>query len=118
VTYDLDSNSFSRKAVFEYDSNKTSEENICAHLNKHSKDIYFRKYRDFLDENEYRIILVDRSKIRNQYLFCPLENSLKAVILGDRCHEIYHDIVKKLCNNHSSIAYVLKYSKIPYIKEL
>ncbi len=119
VAYDLDTNTFSQKTrLDDYNQNMSVEENIYSHLAMHSKDIFFRKYSDFADENEYRIVLVDKAKDKRQYLFCPLKSSLKAIILGDRFHKVYHDLVKKLCHTHSAITYTLKFGRVPYINKL
>lgn len=119
VTYDLDTYSSSKKASLNnYNQNMSVEENIYSHLATHYKDIFLKKYNDFADENEYRIILVDRSKNRRQYLFCPLKGPLKAIILGDRFHKVYNDLAKELCHTHSAIIYTLDFDSSQFIYKL
>ncbi len=118
VSYDLCSDSVSQKNCLNYNNSMTTEENISSHIKMHSKDIFFRKYNDFSGENEYRIILVDRLRGRRQYLFCPLEGVLKAVILGERFHEVYRGLIRERCHSYSAKTYTLSYGRVPYISEL
>ena len=118
VAYDLDTKSQSKKNfIKEYDNKLTVEENVKRHIEAQKKDIYFRKYRDFKDENEYRIVLLDREQKSPEYIICPIKGALHSVILGDRFHKGYIELVKELVAKLGANTFILTYGSVPYINK-
>ncbi len=118
VEYDLDSRKASAKSIVSFDKNLSVEDNIYGHISGKRTDIYFRKYSDFIDEEEYRIVVLDKSKAKNQYVFCPIEGALECIVLGDRFNEVYHNLIKEFGERYSVKAYQLKYGRVPYMHDL
>jgi len=115
VVYDLDTKSRSKKNFITYKPKQSVEENVRQHLEQHKQDIYFRKYRDFRDENEYRIVLVDNTHKRPGYIYCPIKGALHSVILGDRFHDVYIGVIKELANKLDAKTFALRYGREPNI---
>lgn len=114
VVYNLDTKSRSKKNLISFNTRKDVEENVRQHLEIHKQDIYFRKYQDFRDENEYRIVLVDNTHKRPEYIYCPIKGALHSVILGDRFHDVYIGVIKELAKKLEAKTFKLRYGREPY----
>ena len=66
---------------------------------------YFRRHSDFKDENEYRLVVVDILGHDSDYLYFPVSGALEFIILGDRFHDIYHNLIRDLANKYEAEAY-------------
>lgn len=109
VKYNLQKVGKSFKNKLDYQESLSHDENIQAHLRAHRNDIFFRKYKDFRDENEYRIVLINWSDPRNSDIFIDLQGILKGVILGERFHRAYLEMIKSLVYNLDAILYRIGY---------
>jgi hypothetical protein len=118
VEYDLDSRKASTKGIISFDNNTSVEENIYRHISGNQTDMYFRKYSDFIDEEEYRIVIVDKSEAKNQYVFCPIEGALEYIVLGDRFNKVYRKLIKEFGERYSAKVYQLTYGRVPYMHDL
>jgi hypothetical protein len=67
---------------------KTKGHIITAHelIKKHWKHYYFRKLRDWRDEEEFRIVIVDNSV---DYIYIDIKNALKGIIVGYQFNDVY-----------------------------
>jgi len=54
---------------------------VIEHIKNHRSDIFFKKHKDYADENEFRILVISESK---DALFLKINKSLRAIIIGDR----------------------------------
>lgn len=109
VKYDLQEGKRSSKTELIYDKSRSHDENIQAHIYAHQDDIFFRKYKDFRDENEYRIVLVNWTDTRNRDIFIDLQGILKGVILGERFPQAYIDLTKSLVYKLGASLYKIGY---------
>jgi hypothetical protein len=79
------------------DDNLIVNEIIINHIKQDYKNIFFQKHLDYKDENEFRIILVQKNE--NNHLkgnLIDISNSLKFIILGDRFPKVYLPTIKDL----------------------
>lgn len=118
VFYDLDSKYKSKKATVNYNNDLSVEDNIARHINTNRDDIFFRKYKDFRDEDEYRIAVYDKRRELNNYFRFGICEALEAVILGDLFPDVYFDLVKELSDNLSAKVFSLKFATVPSLKEI
>lgn len=118
VEYDLSKGSGSSKAHLRtYETSRSIEENIRTHLEVKQKDIFFRKYKDFEDENEYRIVLVDWKDNNHNDIHIDMQGIIKGVILGERFHDGYEDLMKKLVSNLDADLYRIFYAADVVLKK-
>lgn len=110
VEYDLMKGRKSSKNHLRYDKSKNNHENIKHHIDTHKKDIFFRKYEDFRDENEYRIVLINWLDKSNNDIFIDLQGALRAVILGERFHRTYEALMKNLVKDLECDMYKIMYA--------
>ncbi len=100
VEYDL---SIGRKSLKtdlrEYDTSLSFDENIQTHIEINKKDIFFRKYEDFRDENEYRVVLINWKDNKNSDIYIDIQGIIKGVILGERFHKVYEEAMKDFVIN-------------------
>ena len=75
------------------------------------KFLYFRKSKNWRDESEYRWLLFDPTEDR---IFVPIENSIKAVVLGHRFPPCRIDDVKAYCKELCCPCYQLYYQHPQY----
>lgn len=80
-----------------YDDNLSVNEVVINNVEENYKNFFFQKHLDYKDENEFRIILVQKDK-NNFYkdIFIDISDSLKSIILGDRFPEVYLPTIKEL----------------------
>ena len=55
--------------------------------------IFFSKHKDYRDEKEYRIVVHDPE---SSFEYIDITECIKAVLLGDRTEEVYHQVAKDL----------------------
>lgn len=81
VKYNLDG----RIRGFTFDSSKLNNSDLNEfskdHLITYKEDLFFRKNRDFQDEDEYRILSYSES---DDQLFVDIQGSLTAILIGDK----------------------------------
>ena len=58
--------------------------------------LFFQKFMDYRDENEFRIIINDP---HNELNFLDIAKSIRGVIVGDKVPKVYHPLIKKLCQS-------------------
>ncbi len=117
VAYDLSNGEESVKTdLRDYNTSLSIDDNIRTHIEINKKDIFFRKYEDFEDESEYRIVLIDWEDNRNHDIYIDIEGIIRGVILGERFHKVkvYEDTIKdivinKLNTNLYRISYASSY---------
>ncbi|MFW2601859.1 DUF2971 domain-containing protein [Aliarcobacter butzleri] len=75
----------------------TVNEIIINHIKQNHKNIFFQKHLDYKDENEFRIILIQKTE-NNFYknIFVDISDSLKFIILGDSFPKVYLPTIKEL----------------------
>lgn len=110
VDYDLLKGRKSSKNHLKYDKSKSPDENIRCHIHTNQRDIFFRKYEDFRDENEYRIVLMNWPDKSNNDIFIDLRGLLRAVILGERFHRTYEALIKNLVKDLNADLYKIMYA--------
>ncbi len=81
-----------------YYMGKDKEEWAKRFVREHVKRIFFTKHVDYIDENEYRILVHDPN---NDFECLDITGCVRAVLLGDRFREVYHGVVKDLCCQHN-----------------
>ena len=100
VEYDLYRGKKSLKTnLREYNTSLSIDENIQTHIEINKKDIFFRKYEDFKDESEYRIVLIDWNDNKNSDINIDIEGIIRGVIVGERFHGVYEEAIKDLAMN-------------------
>ena len=62
----------------------------------HAERIFLSKHVDYQDESEYRIVAHDPKDLCE---YVDITNCIGAVLLGDRTPQVYHGVVKDLCND-------------------
>lgn len=115
VEYDLSKGQESSKTYLrEYDTSLSIDENIKTHIEINKKDIFFRKYEDFKDESEYRLVLMDWKDVNNSDIYIDIEGLIIGVIIGERFRDVYEEAIKylamdKLKTNLYRISYDASY---------
>jgi hypothetical protein len=61
------------------------------HIRKYYKELFFSKNIDYRDESEYRYLLLSSDA---PYDYISLGNSLKGIIVGDKCPEVYFSMIE------------------------
>lgn len=117
VEYDLQQGRKSSKNHLQYEKSQSTDENIRHHIHAKQKDIFFRKYKDFRDENEYRIVLINWADKSNSDIFIDLQGILRGVIIGERFHCIYETLIKNLAENLNANLYKIMYASSVYIQK-
>jgi hypothetical protein len=110
VEYNLSSDKRNSKTHLKYSTSRTLDENIRTHVNANQKDIYFRKYEDFGDENEYRIVLIDWNNSRNNDIYINIQKIIRGIIVGERFHKVYEELIRNLATNLNVNLYRILYS--------
>jgi len=118
IEYNLDCRIASTKNTINYDANISIEENVYRQIDNNQADIYFRKYSDFLDEEEYRIVVIDKSKVQRKYISCPINGALEYIILGDKFNKEFHELVRSFGVKFSAKTFRLECRRVPYMYEL
>ncbi|MCK5330953.1 MAG: DUF2971 domain-containing protein [Candidatus Marinimicrobia bacterium] len=86
----------SRYMIHQNISNSVNyEDDAITHLHNNKNNIYFLKHTDFEQENEFRIILIKENDDIN-YLTIPIKDFIKGIIIGDRFHDSFVDIINHL----------------------
>ena len=84
-----------------------------SHLRKHYKSFFFTKNIDYKDENEYRVLVLAQKTIVD---FIDINDAIKGIIVGDKCHEVYNDIINMYAKKHNCQARQLYWSNwVPYL---
>ncbi|NUO08158.1 MAG: DUF2971 domain-containing protein [Candidatus Brocadia sp.] len=100
VEYDLSKHEINSKAnIRNYDKSLSCEANIKTHIGINKKDVYFRKYEDFEDESEYRIVLINWEDNGKHDIYIDITGIIRGVILGERFHAMYEETVKDIVIN-------------------
>lgn len=60
------------------------------------EDIFFQKQEDYKDENEFRVIAIDKNGGNASNEFISITTCLKAIILGDSFSKAYEPTIKEL----------------------
>lgn len=70
---------------------------VLNNIEKNYQNFLFQKHLDYKDENEFRIILVQKNEM-NRYkdILIDISDSLKFIILGDRFPKVYLPTIKDL----------------------
>ncbi|MEI6154840.1 MAG: DUF2971 domain-containing protein [Deltaproteobacteria bacterium] len=76
----------------------TGYDGFSNHIKAYRKQIYFTKDFDYGDEKEFRLTVLEKDKTVE---FLSLEDSLKAVIIGDAFPEEDLSIIRGICSKHS-----------------
>ena len=80
-----------------HNNNLTLNEIIINHIKQDYKNIFFQKHSDYKDENEFRIILVQKNENNFfQNIFIDISNSIKFIILGDNFPKEYLPTINNL----------------------
>lgn len=118
VTYDLMEGKSTRKNHMQYDNSKSITENIRFHMDVNNKDIFFRKYKDFRDENEYRIVLIDWDDDNNSDIYIDLQGVIRGVIMGERFKKVYEQLLKNLVSDLNASLYRITYDLFVSLKRI
>jgi len=118
VEYTLDFKPYSEKYTVSINQSLSIADNIMAHFNSYKDDCFFRKYHDFKEENEYRIVLIDTSRQESGYVYCPTDDALKHIIMGDRFNEVYYPTMKNLAQKNGATLGKLSYDHSPSLERI
>ena len=66
-----------------------------ASIKENLERFFLTKPIDFRDEGEYRIVVHDPDE---KFEYLDISKCIRGVILGYQCHNVYHDIVRNLCD--------------------
>lgn len=117
VTYDLMAGTSTKKNHMQYNSSKSIIDNIRFHMDVNKNDIFFRKYFDFRDENEYRIVLIDWDNDSNSDIYIDLKGVICGVIMGERFKKVYEPLMKNLVTDLNANLYKITYASLVSIIE-
>lgn len=117
VSYDLMEGTKTNKNHMKYQNSKSIIDNTHFHIDANKNDIYFRKYRDFRDENEYRIVLIDWEDNSNSDIYIDLQGVICGVIMGERFKKVYEDLMKNLVFNLDASLYRISYARNVALKK-
>lgn len=87
-------------------------------MDVNNKDIFFRKYKDFRDENEYRIVLIDWDEDSNSDIYIDLKGVICGVIMGERFKKVYEQLMKNLVTNLNASLYRITYASRVSLKRI
>ncbi len=80
-----------------YDSDLTANQIVMNNIKKDYKNIFFQKHLDYKDEDEFRVVLIQKDEnVLCQNPLVDISNSLKLIILGDKFPEVYLPTIKDL----------------------
>lgn len=79
------------------------------------EDIFFQKQTDYKDENEFRVIIIDRNGGTANGKSIAISTCLKAIILGDSFAKVYKPTIKELSKNLNVPFRKLHWEKNVYI---
>jgi hypothetical protein len=82
--------------AFKVNNVKNKDKEIQAFIKENMKDLLFSKHKDYRDENEHRIIIFDP---KHTEIFININESIKAIVLGDRFPEVYISTIKEIAKN-------------------
>jgi len=68
-----------------------------SHIDKYHTALFFRKLKEYIDETEYRIVLLRTNEQANIELDFDITDSLMGIILGDQFPLVYKPAIEKLC---------------------
>ena len=94
------------EARFVDDSILKEGSGIIDHIKNYYKQIYFTKNIDYKDENEYRLVVLEKDNIID---YISIKNSLKVIILGDAFPKVYYPIIQGICEEYSVGLYINHY---------
>ena len=83
-----------QKLIFFIHKIKTKNDAI-RFLTKNYHLLFFRKDKDWADENEYRYLIIDKIGDNKGPHFMEIENSIQSIILGEKFKSDLNDIIKK-----------------------
>ena len=82
------------------DGNELNEQNNVTiahnHIDNTHEKLFFQKQPDYKDENEFRIVIVEKYGESAGGKFVDVSSSLKAIILGDSFSKVYLPTIKEL----------------------
>ena len=80
------------------DELSTSDNIAIAHsyIEENHEDIFFQKQEDYKDENEFRVIAIDKNGGNANNEIISISTCLKAIILGDSFSKAYKPTIKEL----------------------
>ena len=78
---------------------KNNEKVALNHIRNNIKSIYFSKCKDYENENEYRIVLIDKDS-KDPYKEIPILGLLRGILFGDRTPSIYEEMGPYLYKNY------------------
>jgi hypothetical protein len=119
ITYYSSIDSLYETTVIDADKigNKVITNYSISYIREHSNKLFFMKQDDYRDENEYRFIVIDK-KIRNGIdVVIPLENILKAVIVGDKFNKAYNPCLEQICVSMNTAILKLKWYSNRFLLE-
>ena len=74
------------------------EEYVDNFIKENYKNLFFKKHKDYKDENEHRIVIDDPE---DNFRDIDITSSLRAIILGDNFEKYaYEDLIKKFTENY------------------
>jgi len=97
ITYDIDNKeaySVSLKNEI-IPSDDKIKEFISNHISRYKDDFFFRKFADYRDEDEFRIIVKDDKDDSPKYF--NFGDCLKFVVVGNYFNEVYNPAIELLC---------------------
>ena len=71
------------------------------HLEKYKENLFFKKFRDYQDEDEYRFVIAMEEDTKDESLILNFSKSLKYVIRGDDSDPIYIDLLERYAKRDS-----------------
>ena len=73
-------------------------DNVESYIEKHKNEIFFSKYSDWKDENEFRVVVKSSNQAEE---FVRFENSLAGIIVGvDFSIEAYRVLLENICSKY------------------
>ncbi|MCG3663827.1 DUF2971 domain-containing protein [Aliarcobacter butzleri] len=83
--------------LYIYDDDLSVSQVVINNIEENYQNFLFQKHLDYKDENEFRIILIQKTE-NNFYknIFVDISDSLKFIILGDSFPKVYLPTIKEL----------------------
>jgi len=75
--------------------NTNTTEYVKQHIERNYKSIFFEKNEDYRDEDEYRFVVYNDLE---DYIYLPIDDCIKGLILGERFPDIYGELVLSFSN--------------------
>lgn len=79
------------------------------------KEVFFQKQEDYKDENEFRVITIDKNGGNANSEYVSITTCLKAIILGDSFAKVYKPTIKELSDRLNVPFRKLHWEKNVYI---